>query len=186
MKGIHIMTDIETLGIDSDTTIFQIAAAAFTFDNDEIIDRIDLKLDISTVDKMIVNGSTLKWWMETDAELLKQLFEEGNLTEIEMLQSFVDWVNKFDKPRLWGNGIIFDNRFIMDKLQQNGIKYPIYYKHDRDVRTILAIAADVSGLSESEISKQIEDENERAHNAIDDVTKQIRLVKHCYNIIKSC
>ncbi len=48
----------------------------------------------------------------------------------------------------------------------------------------IADAADITGKTEREIRKEIEDETERAHNAIDDVYKQIRLVCYCYELLQ--
>lgn len=184
MKGTHIMTDIETLGTKEGATIFQIAAAAFNIESGEVTSKIDLKLDISKVDDLVVDGSTLKWWLKTDKELLTKLLNEGELTEMEMLTQFNEWVEQQDSPKLWGNGILFDNLKLKHKLESKGLKYPIFYRNDRDVRTILALAADKSGVSENDIRNSVTDENERAHDALDDVTKQIRLVTKCFNIIK--
>lgn len=184
MKGTHIMTDIETLGTKEGATIFQIAAAAFDMETGEIKNAIDLKLDISKVEDLVVDGDTLKWWLKTDKELLTKLLNEGDLSEIEMLTQFNEWVDGQEgSPKLWGNGILFDNLKIKHKLESLGLKYPIYYRHDRDVRTILALASSASGLSENAIRDSITREDERAHDALDDVRKQIRLVHHCFNLI---
>lgn len=184
MRGTHIMTDIETLGVKEGSTIFQISAAAFNMQSGEILGEIDLKLDIEKAD-LVVDGSTLKWWLKTDKELLTQLLHEGTLSEIEMLQQFADWMKQFENRRLWGNGILFDNNKIKAAMEKNGIEYPIAYNKDRDVRTILALAADLTGKSEKEIKKEVEDVNHRAHNAIDDVHKQINFVRHCYELLKN-
>lgn len=185
MNGTHIMTDIETLGTTEGSTIFQIAAAAFDMNTGEIKNSINLKLDIEKAEDLKVDGSTLKWWLNTDKELLTKLLNEGDLSEMEMLTQFNNWVESQEgSPKLWGNGILFDNLKIKNKLESKGLKYPIYYRHDRDVRTILAIASEVSGLSENEIRNSIENKEERAHDALDDVRKQIRLVHFCIKLIK--
>lgn len=183
MRGIHIMTDIETLGTSEGSTIFQIAAAAFNMQTGEVLDEINLKLNIDKAD-LKVDGSTLKWWLNTDKELLTNLLNEGNLSEDEMFSQFDKWVRKFEGRRLWGNGILFDNAKLKKAMESRGMEYPIPYNKDRDVRTILALAADVSGKSEREIKKEVEDINHKAHDAIDDVYKQINFVRHCYKILK--
>lgn len=186
MKGTHIMTDIETLGTSEGSTIFQIAAAAFNMETGEIKSEINLKMDISTTEDLNVDGDTLKWWLKTDKELLTKLLEEGSLTEIEMMTQFNEWIeSQEDQPKLWGNGILFDNQKIKHKLELLGLKYPIFYRNDRDVRTILALASAVSGISDYKIRENIEREEEVAHDAMDDVYKQIRLVCYCYELIKA-
>ena len=182
MRGTHIMTDIETLGTSEGSTIFQIAAAAFNMQTGEILGEIDLKLDIEKAN-LKVDGSTLKWWLNTDKELLTSLLNEGNLSEIEMLTQFDEWVRQFESRRLWGNGILFDNNKIKVAMEKNDLQYPIPYNKDRDVRTILALASDITGKSSKEIKQEVEDINHRAHDAIDDVHKQINFVRHCYKLL---
>lgn len=182
----HIMVDIESLGKSDNATIFQIAAAAFDISNGNIKDSIDLKLNIDTVENLRVDGDTLKWWLNTNKELLTSLLDEGELSEIEMVHQFRDWVDvqgDIEDVTLWGNGIIFDNAKIQQKMNGLDVRYPIHYKNDRDVRTILALASDKSGLSEKEIKDSVLDENEVEHDALDDVMYQIRLVCHCYSLL---
>lgn len=179
------MVDLETLGIKDGSTIFQIAAASFDLKTGEIHSEIDLKLDISKVEDLKTDGSTLKWWLKTDKELLTKLLHEGELTEDEMFTEFAEWLGQHKSPKLWGNGILFDNVKIKQKYESMGLDYPIYYQHDRDVRTILDLAASISGLSEREIRSNNKREDDHDHDAIDDVRKQIRLVHYCYNLIKS-
>lgn len=184
MQGTHIMTDIETLGKKDGATIFQIAAATFDIKTGKIRDCINLKLDIEKAD-LVVDGNTLKWWLDTDKELLTQLLKKGNLTEIEMFTKFSNWVSKYENPKLWGNGILFDNLKLKLKMESLGIEYPINYKNDRDVRTILALASDVSGVTENSIKSLAEKRGEKSHDALSDVKRQIRLVSCCYDLIKN-
>ena len=179
-----IMVDLETLGVKDGATIFQIAAASFDLKTGEIHDEIDLKLNISKVEDLQVDGSTLKWWLNTDKKLLTKLLHEGELTEAEMFTQFANWLGKHKSPKLWGNGILFDNAKIKQKFESMGLVYPVFYQHDRDVRTILDLASSITGLSEREIRAKSKRDTDHDHNAIDDVRKQIRLVHYCYNLIK--
>lgn len=190
-KRNDIMVDLETLGIKDDSTIFQISAAAFDITTGEIHSEIDLKLDISSVENLNVEGGTLKWWLETDKDLLAKLISEGEHTEFEMFEIFFKWVKDlksskdYGAPNLWGNGISFDNVKIKTKMTSLGLSYPINFRKERDVRTILDLASIKSNKSEKEIQKEIESDEEVAHNAIDDVRRQVRLVHHCFNLLNS-
>lgn len=182
-----IMVDLETLGTSEGSTIFQIAAASFDLTTGEIHDEINLKLNIGKVDDLQVDGKTLKWWLNTDSDLLAELIKEGDLTERDMYIEFAKWVREHESPKLWGNGILFDNAKLQQKMVEHEMRYPIFYRNDRDVRTILDLASTVSGLTEKEIKDSLSDdggERERAHDAIYDVRWQIRLVNHCYNLLK--
>lgn len=183
---ISIMTDIETLGKGLNPCIFQIAATAFNIETGEQIDSINLKMDVKNAGSIAVDGDTLVWWLNTNKELLTQLLNEGNLTEREMIEQLDSWIKSLGAKEditLWGNGILFDNAKLQAKFSSLGMNYPIHYKNDRDVRTILALAADKTGLSENEIKKAVEDENEVAHDALDDVSYQIRLVCYAYKLL---
>lgn len=181
-----IMVDLETLGIKDGSTIFQIAAASFDLRTGEIHDEINLKLNIGKSENLQVDGGTLRWWLKTDSDLLAELISEGDLTELEMYTQFAEWIRKHESPKLWGNGIMFDNVKLQQKMEEIGLRYPIYYQHDRDVRTILDLASTVSGLTQKKIRENVAEENgerERAHDAIYDVRWQIRLVNYCYELL---
>lgn len=181
----HIMVDLETLGIDEGSTVFQIALASFDIKSGEVFDKIDYIIDISKDDNLNVDGGTLKWWLNTDKELLTNLLNKGELGKLEALHGVYAWIKEQGKPRdvtLWGNGIIFDNVKLKEQFEAVGISYPIHYKNDRDVRTILALASSL-GVTEEEIRVSIED-NDKKHDAMSDVLYQIRLVSKCYEIIE--
>lgn len=182
-----IMVDIETLGTGESSTIFQIAASSFSIETGEIYDSINLIGDIESYPYLSVDGSTLKWWLNTDKELLTNLLNSGNLTEGEMISLFNRWVksqsHNIGHIYLWGNGILFDNAKLKKLSEDNVEKYPIYYRNDRDVRTLLELASMKSGMSEDSIKDSVSVENETKHDAIDDVTYQIRLAHKCYSIL---
>lgn len=182
-----IMVDIETLGTKTGATIFQIAAASFDITTGQVKDTINLTGDIAQYDELNVDGSTLKWWLDTDKDLLHALLSGGNLSEVGLLTKLLTWIYAQTPDNkdvyLWGNGILFDNVKISDLCAKHGLPYPIFYRNDRDVRTILELASLKSGLMEKEIRASVASESERKHNAFDDVMFQIRLVRKCYEII---
>lgn len=184
-----IMLDIETLGTKEGSTIFQIAAVGFDITTGQIKDSINLIGDISKFPELSVDGSTLKWWLDTDKELLSELLNAGTLTENELLSRLLVWLlsqsqtGDMKDVYLWGNGILFDNAKIQHALNEEGLRYPIIYKNDRDVRTILELASLKSGIPENDIRNSIVVESETLHDAFDDVKRQIRLVRKCYEIL---
>jgi hypothetical protein len=185
---IDIMTDIETLGTDADSTIFQISAIAFNIETGEQIQEFNQIADISKNENEIkVTGSTLQWWLQTNKELFNSLLNGGEYSSEEVLRNFHDWISQFENEEnsiyLWGNGILFDNKMIKHQMESIGLIYPISYKNDRDVRTLLELASIKSNLTEREIKDFYSDETELEHNAIDDVKFQIRLAVGCYNTL---
>lgn len=187
-----IMVDLETLGTGEDATIFQIAGMSFDITTGETFDKINLIGDISKFDMLNVDGSTLKWWLNTDKELLTNLLHKGTLSEDEMIEHFYIWLQNQSETGdmkdvyLWGNGILFDNAKLQKKMNDHyKIKYPIFFRNDRDVRTLVELACMKSGLTEKELKDSVASENETKHDAMDDIKFQIRLAHKCYEIINS-
>lgn len=182
-----IMVDIETLGVSSDSTIFQIAAVAFNIKTGEHYSKFNQVADIARNDFLDVDGSTLKWWLNTNKELLTELLNKGVGSSENLLTNFHSWLtshsNDMKNIYFWGNGILFDNKMIQHQFNNIGLDYPIHYKNDRDVRTILELASLKTGVGEDELKKKYHDSNLVAHNALDDCKKQIKLVVGCYNEI---
>jgi len=188
---IDVMLDIETLGRKSDSTIFQISAIAFDIDTGEYIDTFDMCADVST-EEIKVDGSTLKWWLQTNKELLTELLSKSTCTPTNLLFAFHSWLMELtadysmDAIYLWGNGILFDNRMIKYQLEALGLEYPIFFRNDRDLRTLVDLAATKKNMT----PKQLQAEFENGfisplvkHNALDDVKYQITVAIACRNIL---
>lgn len=183
-KRNDVMVDIETLGTKDGSSIFQIAAVRFDLTTGEVFDSFNLTGDIAEYKKLRIDGSTLKWWLDTDSELLKRLLNQGVGSEYVLIKSFVEWLDLIEKPKLWGNGILFDNKKIEMKCSEYDLRYPVFYNNDRDVRTILELASLKSNVTTQDIREMVKAENEVKHDALDDCFFQIRLVTKCFNILK--
>lgn len=184
---IDVMVDIETLGTNSDSTIIQISAIAFdilTGENLRIFNKI---ADIAKNSYLNVTGSTLKWWLNTNKELLTELVNSGEGSSEDLLYSFHEWLKGLSDDTkdiyLWGNGILFDNKMIQTQFEDECLDYPIFYKNDRDVRTIVDLAGAKLGITEQELKDKLKDESLVEHNAFDDVKYQIKLVSECYKTL---
>lgn len=184
---IDIMTDIETLGTKADSTVFQVSAIAFDITTGATFSTFDKIIDIKH-EKMIVDGSTIKWWLTTDSELMKQLIlnensEKGSIVFEDFRRWILSQTRDFKDIYLWGNGILFDNNMIRTQMEKYGLEYPIFYQNDRDVRTILELASMKSGLTQKMIKESCKDKDEVMHNALDDCSYQVRLVCRCFDIL---
>lgn len=185
-KRLDIMVDIETLGTEADSTIFQIAAATFDINTGEILSKFNEIADIGKNETMSVTGDTIKWWLNTNKELLHALLSSGTRSSEDTLRLFQLWLKQM-KPEndlyLWGNGILFDNKMIEHQLESMGLEYPIFFRNDRDVRTIVELASVKLGMSEKGLKTSYEDPSLIAHDAFDDVIYQIQLVVGCYKAL---
>lgn len=180
---VDIMVDIETLGNKTESTIFQIAAVAFDIKTGKAIATFNKIADIEQNFSNYITGSTLKWWLNTNKELLSDLLNKGKGSSGQLLEDFHSWLTSPDlegEIYLWGNGILFDNKMIQQQLQDEGLEYPIHYKNDRDVRTIVDLAATKLGISEKELKEKYKNQDLVEHDAYDDVKSQIALVVGCY------
>lgn len=185
MRRVDIMVDLETLGTTTDSTVFQISAAKFDITTGIVSDTFNMCCDIEK-GPVSADGSTLKWWLKTDKELLSRLLNEGTCSEAEMFAQFHEWLGDCShKTYFWGNGISFDNVFVRDKFTHFGLTYPIHFRNERDVRTILELAAMKAGMSESKFKKERVPENPEKHNALSDVLYQVQLVYQCHQEIMS-
>ena len=188
---IDIMCDIETLGTESNSTIFQIAAIAFNIKTGEYIETFNQIADISQCDDLKITGSTLKWWLNTNKELFSTLLHNGTITPKQLLGNFRDFLkglnpvkNQKSEVYLWGNGILFDDKMIQTQLESNGMSYPIFYRNDRDMRTLVDLTLQKLKLnSQRELFDLYNEPNLIAHDAFDDVKQQINLVCKCYNLL---
>lgn len=185
MKRVDVMVDIETLGNKDDSTIIQIASIAFDINTGEHIAKFNRIADISKNNsyEMNVTGDTLKWWLRTDKELLSKLLDEGEGTSRELLEEFYQYLiglSHIGELYLWGNGILFDNAMIKHQLEFIGLDYPIFFRNDRDVRTLVDLASVKLDLSASLLRDEYYNDELKAHDAFNDVINQINLVVNCY------
>lgn len=189
-RRIDIMVDIETLGNKTESTIIQIGAIAFDIRTGEHVKRFNRIADIEKNEKEVsVTASTLKWWLKTNKDLFEELLNSGEGSSESLVREFRGWVTYLQEEYgsknvyLWGNGILFDNKILQYHMESLGLGYPIFYRNDRDVRTLLELTAFKTGLSEKEVKDVFNDELLEAHNAYDDVIYQIQLAHGCYRVL---
>lgn len=194
MKRIDVMVDIETLGRGKENPILQIGAIAFDIETGKHLLSFQRYAKLSNSE--VINGETLAWWLKTDKELLAELVSKGTKGEEEVMKDFLTWIEGLpfwtESPTLskkdiylWGNGILFDNKIIQGKCELYNLEYPIHYRNDRDVRTLVELYQTKTGGNYEAIKKSFHD-NYKEHDALEDCKSQIDMVVHCYNeVIKS-
>ena len=188
-KRIDVMVDLETLGTDLDALVFQVASAAFDINTGEITNEFNECADVAkAVEKDgKIDGGTLKWWLGTNSELFRELLNKDAQTPSELIVDYFAWISKltqeYDEVYLWGNGILFDNAILRYKFTQQGLHYPIFFRNDRDVRTILELASSKEGVDSKILYGRFYNESLTAHDAYNDVVNQIALVVGCYGLL---
>lgn len=160
----NIMIDIETLGLDYNSVVIQIAAVKFDWDG-SIIEIFDRKLNHKEqLEKgCTVNQSTVDWWKKQNTEILKDILEKAEPTE-NVLRDFCSFISKRDI--IWSSAN-FDIPILTHILSKYGMQTPWYYWDCKDVRT-LSWMANINPKLDYAYSK------EKTHNAVDDCKFQIK------------
>lgn len=189
MERLDIMVDLETLGREPYNPMIQLGAVAFDIYTGAEISRLMFNIQVNK--DLQVEEDTLSWWMKTNPQLLSELLALGDKSEMSeqtALLEFNDWIKKTAESKgvvdskiyLWGNGMLFDNRIIRDKMKSYGIKYPIWYPNDRDMRTLVELyCIKHKKTYEGDLKKQFAGKYQ-AHDALGDCYTQIAMLTHCF------
>lgn len=177
-QRIDIMVDLETLGLKQGATIFQIAAAAFDIRTGEIVHTFDKVASIYCTNDLKIEGGTLEFWLNQNRELFFKLQERANGCPNQLIGDFWRWLTKFTDREdtdvfLWGNGILNDNAWLQHAFEENGLDYPIFFRNNRDTRTL----REVTELKALTLDKEFTYEKVGTlHDAMDDVRSQVNMV----------
>ncbi len=194
-KGSHWMFDLETLGLEPESTIVQIGAAAFCPYSSGLFTTLFRGLEISLIHSATllvasqerrIDPDTLKWWQESNTSNL-HLLTKGDITIVEELKLLSKIWN--DNTELWANSPRFDLQLIWDCYRQYKDvvpKFPIKFRNEWDVRTASKMAN-----YNSETLKQLYPESNRfwgregnAHDAFADTLTQIYQVQAAFRRLK--
>lgn len=166
----HIMLDLETMGFESNSAIVSIGVVAFDPENDLLGETFYINVDLtSCLDYgLSVSGETIIWWLKQSSGARESLFENP-LPLKDALVMFGEFVQKFENPKIWGNGIGFDNEIMKNAYKAVGLERPWGYRDDRDLRTLIDIGKSIAGNQPSEIVGT-------KHNSLDDAISQAKIV----------
>lgn len=184
-QRIDIMVDLETLGLKQGATIFQIAAAAFDIRTGEIVHTFDKVASIYCTNDLKIEGGTLEFWLNQNRELFFKLQERANGCPNQLVGDFWRWLTTFTDREdtdvyLWGNGILNDNAWLQHAFEENGLDYPIFFRNNRDTRTL----REVTELKALILDKEFTYEKVGTlHDAMDDVRSQVNMVVAMVNFL---
>lgn len=137
--GQHIMTDLETLGIESNAAIISIGAVRFDRDNlyEEFYCSINTQSSLDA--GLSTSKSTLDWWKQQSTEA-KEMLDYKQVSLEEGLMSFTDFINQEDSQAyIWGNGAAFDNVILSNAYKAMSLGVPWNFWNDLCFRTIRAV-----------------------------------------------
>ena len=181
---VDIMVDLETLGRTGEYSIIQTAAIAFNIEDGTHIKTFNMKSNIEKDEHFKVDARTLKWWLETDKELLYDLIKDNEHSTKRIFYDFYRWIwsleEEYENIYLWGNGILFDNKIIKETFEKYSVEYPINYRCDRDLRTVVDMASRKLNVTTEELKNKFKANNTKPHNALNDCGVQIELLTYCF------
>ena len=175
----HIMLDLETMGIRGKSAIISIGAVAFDPQSGILGETFYTNVDLSSCLEygLEVDGNTIAWWISQSSDAKRSLFKDAKYLD-EALKEFTQFIQRFEKVKVWGNGLGFDNVIIKNAYAALKQDRPWSDFQDRDMRTIVDITESIHG-------KQKFVKDGVVHNALDDAENQARFVCQCWQMLKS-
>ncbi len=126
----HLMVDIETLGITSRAPVIELAVVKFH--DEDVLDGFSSHVypDFS---KSVPDVSTLAWWNKQEA---KCPIHEGAPSFPSTIESLGGWLSNTPIDGVWANAPSFDLVILQNLADAHGISMPWAFRHFRDVRTV--------------------------------------------------
>ena len=178
----HLMLDLETLGTRLNAPIVSIGAVFFDITNATIGEHFYIVIDLnSSAQHGTIDADTVKWWMRQSDSARLVFNDTSAVSLVEALKQFSNFIvanSSYNSVKVWGNGINFDNMILREAYYQVGMSPPWRYVNDRDVRTIVDLAHDITGIDVKATLR-----SGVAHNALDDAIHQAKYVSKAFQLI---
>lgn len=151
----HVMLDLETLGVTVGKAIVEIGAVPFDYDavvqgmkkpysavnTDKAFSR-SVRLDEHNMD---FDRATLAWWLrQPNSERVSAAIEHGESLQ-DALQDFIRWCNVTGITHVWAKPSSFDIAMIEDAMTRFSLNIPWKYNCGRDCRTLFEMWALLMG-----------------------------------------
>ena len=165
-KFTDMMIDIETLDTVPGAVIASIGAVMFDPLTGDIGDKRHFKLHIGEAFSKgyTISESTLAFWRKQSDK--SALLGSGSIEYT--LHLFRDWILQMKPRRVWANSPSFDLDILREAFKREGVKFPIHYRQECDVRTI----AQISKMMGKKITKVAKNK----HDALADAKNQVKWV----------
>lgn len=159
---VHVMVDLETLGLTPDSVILSLGAVEFSHNTvDPVTYYRQCSIECQTNRR--IDPSTLTWWIGQDHKI-----PVGDYAVRDVIGYFNDWLQDVNPDGreliIWSNGTDFDIPLLYNVYKQIGLKPNWKYNSVRDYRTVSKL---FSQVPKPEFVGQ-------KHNALDDALNQAR------------
>lgn len=135
----HIMLDFETLATTPDAHVLSLGAVMVGLDlNGERFSHEKEWFFTEDQPSRRKDQGTINWWEKRDAsarQVFQKCHDEGISLEL-FTHQFCDWVGGYYRPKVWGNGALFDIAIINHLLAQYDRTPPWRYADEMCYRTI--------------------------------------------------
>lgn len=176
-KKIHIMVDLETLGVGPCPPILSIGAVSFCPEVG-IVEKFYFSIKLQKEELVDMDVDTLRWWMQ-QSNKARAVFNDPAAIPLsqalDRLRTFIKFHDNEDNQfvGIWGNGALADLQWLDNHYIKKGIAVPWGFRFERCYRTIIGIlSTDVyDAVKAATVS-----EDATSHNALDDAIYQARFL----------
>ena len=170
-KLIHVMVDLETLGLEPGSTILQLGAVAFTAT--EMLETYTAFISRDSCEEagLVEDNATLEWWNSQDSSIKSSVFS-GDVPLKAALQGFTAWFKGLNAEYklIWSNGADFDLPLLKVAYSKLKLPTPWNYRNVRCYRTVTSLFP---------LTKNAKDVlcNPTPHDALSDAIYQAELLQ---------
>lgn len=171
--AIHGMVDLETLGVEPNSTVMTLGAVKFDpYSATEPYAELYMRLDIEEQTEVYnrdIDDLTIEWWSKQSQAIQDEAFGEHERVNMD---TFSDTLNRWcvGLDYVWCQGPTFDFTILQDLYKNIGKPVPWHYWQIRDSRTLFA-------MMPTDPRKDIQEE---LHNALADSYYQAKCVQKTY------
>jgi len=154
-KQIHIVLDLETMGIKQDAAIIEIGMVIFNHMSEEggtpnLIKQWSSAVNLESAMKHggTTNAGTIEWWLDTDRTEARDNWMSSPKMSLPSALNVVaviirDYSTLSPLPLIWGNGVNFDNEILKSAYERIDVRVPWKYNQNADFRTLKLLFKDI-------------------------------------------
>lgn len=141
----HVMIDLETLGVEPNAAILQIGAVMFEpVSGGKILTKEAFNMYVKPAKDASVSEGTFRWWLTQEHAARVRMVEglQSAQGEAHVLEALVEWPTTSYKytweaiSGVWANGAAFDIPLLQSAFYRQGFPTPWIYNTVRDTRTL--------------------------------------------------
>ncbi len=166
----NVMVDLETMGTGYRAAITAIGAVIFDPWSDELGEKFYIPIDLesSVREGLRMDAGAVKFWLKQEDSARAEMTRSDAKALKPTLIAFMKWMP--NKPLVWGNGSLFDNRILHEAYDVVNV-HRWHYRGDRDMRTRCDLAKDLNlDMPEMHFEGTV-------HKADDDAVYQARVIQ---------